>query len=226
MIIKIEKVVYPGKALGRGEDGIATFIDGALAGETAEVLITKSKKTFKEAKLVKIITPAAERTAPKCPSFGKCGGCSFQHTDYDNQVKIKEGCVKELLERFCPVTTPCVKSPTAWNYRNKMEFSFFFGRGGSPEIGLHEKNEFNRYFPVPPCLICGDDFMFVTERIKEFARGSGLSVYDKRSHKGFFRHLVLRKGMRTGQLLVNLVVSSRNFPGVYSILLWPRLEIR
>ncbi len=93
-----------------------------------------------------------------------------------------------------------------------MEFSFFFARDASPDIGLHEKNEFNRYFPVPPCLICGDDFLLVTEKIKEFARCSGLSVYDKRSHEGFYRHLVLRKGVRTGQLLVNLVVSSRNFP--------------
>lgn len=212
MTITIEKIVYPGKALGRGEDGIATFTDGALAGEVVEVRITKNKKTFREAKLLEVVKPSPDRITARCPSYGKCGGCSFQHTDYANQVKLKEGYVREHLEKHCPEISDVVNSPLKWNYRNKMEFSFFFGEKGILDIGLHEKNEFNRYFPVPPCFICDSDFLPVTEIIRDFARSSGLPVYDKRVQTGFYRHLVLRKGVKTGDLLVNLVVNNIAFP--------------
>jgi len=212
MNIAIEKVVYPGKALGRGEDGIATFVEGALAGELVEVQITKNKKSFKEAKLLEVIKPSPERISAKCPSYGKCGGCSLQHTEYSSQVKIKDGYVNELLGKFFPRIPSAIKSPFEWSYRNKMEFSFFFGDKGILDIGLHEKNEFNRYFPVPPCLICDKDFLEITRIIKDFARESGLPVYDKRVHTGFFRHLVLRKGVRTNQALVNLVVNGAGIP--------------
>lgn len=176
-----------------------------------ETAVYKSKKSFKEAKLVEVLSASAERIAPLCPSFGKCGGCSLQHTNYANQVKIKEGYVRELLDKFCPDIAPCSMSPSQWNYRNKMEFSFFHRSGAGLDLGLHEKNEFNRYFPVPPCSICDEDFLDAAQKIKDFALASGLPVYDKRSNEGFYRHLVLRKGIRTGQLLVNLVVASPDF---------------
>jgi 23S rRNA (uracil-5-)-methyltransferase RumA len=102
---------------------------------------------------------------------------------------------------------PIVPSPEEWGYRNKMEFSFF-SEEGKVSLGLHRKGAFDRYFKVPPCLIADPDFIPLTEAVIAFAQESGLSVYDKRSHAGFFRHLVLRKGKRTGQVLVNLVTAS------------------
>jgi 23S rRNA (uracil-5-)-methyltransferase RumA len=87
-----------------------------------------------------------------------------------------------------------------------MEFSFFQAEAGAT-AGLHQKGEFNRYFAVPPCVIADPDFLPLTEKIVAFARHTGLTAYDKRSHQGFFRHLVLRKGKGTGELLVNLVTA-------------------
>ena len=208
MKIKIEKVVYPGKALGRGDDGIATFVEGALEGESVEVEVTKSRKSFNEAKLVSVIEPSDIRIKPECPSFAKCGGCTFQHVSYENQLKIKKIYVNELLSPSGLGGVDVMPSPEVWGYRNKMEFSFF-DEGKGLMIGLHRKGEFNSYFPVPPCLICDVDMIKALEVVIDFARASGLPCYDKRDHSGFFRHLVLRKAKGTGQMLVNLVTNTR-----------------
>ena len=242
--IKIEKVVYPGKALGRGSDGIATFVEGALAGETAEVEVYKNKKTFKEATLINIKVSSPDRIKPKCPSFGNCGGCSFQHVGYENQAKIKEENVKELLRAFGPATwnppsldgggmrlhssredavieeasgfsrrsvtktiEPIIKSPQEWGYRNKMEFSFA-EEGGKLILGLHKKRMFNEYCPLPPCYIADDEMMNVVNKSIDFAVSSGLKAYNKRTHQGFYRHLVIRRAKHTGQILLNIATNA------------------
>ena len=126
--VKAEKIVFPGNVLCRCEDGIALFTEGLLPGEEAEVFVTRDKKSYRKAKLEKILTPSPLRIEPKCPAFGKCGGCSFEHTEYKNQIQFKTDCVKELLN-FLDVEIPQAKqSPVQWNYRNKMEFSFYNDR--------------------------------------------------------------------------------------------------
>jgi 23S rRNA (uracil-5-)-methyltransferase RumA len=204
MQITIEKIVYPGRSLGRGEDGIAVFTDGALAGEVVELDVIKKKKSFKEGKITAILKGSPLRIIPTCPSFGQCGGCSFQHTSYENQIQIKEGYVKELLKPLDIIVSPLIRSPEQWGYRNKMEFSFF-QPNGELMVGLHEKGEFNRYFSVPPCFIADSDFLPIIELVSTFAKSSQLPAYNLKTHRGFYRHLVLRKGKRTGQILVNLV---------------------
>jgi 23S rRNA (uracil1939-C5)-methyltransferase len=214
--LTIDKIVYPGRSLAVGDDGIVVFSDGALPGEHIDVTVTKNKKTYKEAALQSIDQPSPDRIVPRCPSFGACGGCTFQHTTYANQLRIKDAYVREILASWVSAIEPLIPSPEEWHYRNKMEFSFFDGSGHlSPDtpvksavsLGLHRRNEFNRYFPVPPCFICDSDFLPVIEEIVRFARASGQGVYDKRIHAGFFRHLVIRKSKRGNQVLINLVTN-------------------
>lgn len=212
MQIKIEKIVYPGKGLGRGEDGVAVFAEGGLPGETVEVEVTKSKKSFKEAKLVSVAKPSPDRIEAACPSFSKCGGCTFQHLSYENQLKMKRGYVDELLAATGLPSIEITPSPEVWGYRNKMEFSFF-DEGKGLDIGLHRKGEFSRYFPVPPCLIADRDMLPALEAVLDFARASKLACYDKRDGSGFYRHLVLRKAKGSGQLLVNLVTNEKTGAG-------------
>ena len=221
MQITVEKIVYPGRSLGRGEDGIATFTEGGLAGEIVELDIYKKKKSFKEGRITGVLRSSPLRISPRCPSFGHCGGCSFQHTGYEHQVEIKEGYVKEQLNPLDIAVSPLVKSPEEWGYRNKMEFSFF-EQDGELKVGLHKKGAFNRYFSVPPCFISDRDFLPVIESVLTFARDSRLPAYDLKTHQGFYRHLVLRKGRRTGQLLVNLVTNRRD--GIADDLLNPLVD--
>ncbi len=218
MPLKIEKIVYPGISLAR-DNGLTTFLNGGLPGEEVEVEIVKKKKSFQEGRVLRVVEPSPERITPRCPSFGRCGGCSFQHTAYENQLRIKDEYVRELLQNFSiPQFLPILPSPEIWNYRNKMEFSFFETPSGPAEakgevtIGLHEKGAYNRYFPVPPCFIADQDFLKIVEEIQAFARRSGLQVYNPTTHQGFYRHLVLRKSKRTGQVLVNLVTTPLHPP--------------
>ncbi|MDD5021421.1 MAG: 23S rRNA (uracil(1939)-C(5))-methyltransferase RlmD [Endomicrobiaceae bacterium] len=204
--VKAEKIVFPGNVLCRCDDGIALFCEGLLPDETGLVLVTRDKKTFREGKLQNIISKSHLRQEPKCASFGKCGGCSFQHTEYKTQIYYKTSCVKELLS-FTDVEIPeALESPDQWNYRNKMEFSFF-NDNDSLDLGLHCKGSFYRYSPIPPCYIAHEDIVKTAEIVKIFAINTGLKAYNNKSHEGFFRHLVLRKGIHTGDLSVNIVTN-------------------
>jgi len=228
--VKAEKIVFPGNVLCRCEDGIALFTEGLLPGEDAEVFVTRDKKSFREAKLEKILKISPLRIEPKCPSFGKCGGCSFEHTEYENQIKFKTDCVKELLN-FLDMEIPQAKqSPIQWNYRNKMEFSFYNDKleikeeenkstenisasqllsSSAVSLGLHCKGSFYKYSEVPPCCISHEDIIKACEIVKDFAIKTGLKAYNNKTHEGFFRHLVLRKGVNTGDLLVNIVTNKQ-----------------
>ncbi len=206
--VRAEKIVFPGNVLCRCEDGITLFTEGLLPGEQAEVFVTKDKKTFRQAKLEKILISSPLRIQPKCSAFGKCGGCSFQHTDYENQIKFKTDCVKELLN-FVDIEIPKTKqSPVIWNYRNKMEFSFY-SSADVLSLGLHCKGSFYKYSEIPPCFIADEDIMKACETVKDFAVKTGLKAYNNKAHEGFFRHLVLRKGVNTGGLLINIVTNKQ-----------------
>lgn len=205
--VKAEKIVFPGNVLCRCDDGIALFCEGLLPDETAQIFVTRDKKTFREGRLQNIISKSDLRQEPKCISFGKCGGCSFQHTDYKTQIVYKTACVKELLN-FTDVSIPeALESPDKWNYRNKMEFSFF-NDNENLDLGLHCKGSFYRYSPIPPCYIANEDIIKSAEIVKKFSIQTGLKAYNNKSHEGFFRHLVVRKGIYTGDLSVNIVTNS------------------
>ncbi|MDD2523373.1 MAG: 23S rRNA (uracil(1939)-C(5))-methyltransferase RlmD [Endomicrobiia bacterium] len=204
--VKAEKIVFPGNVLCRCDDGIALFCENLLPNEEAEVLVIKDKKTFREGKLQNILVKSPLRQEPKCSSFGKCGGCSFQHTDYQNQIEYKTIYVKELLN-FIDIDIPQTEqSPVQWNYRNKMEFSFF-NDNDILNLGLHCKGSFYRYSQVPPCYIAHEDIVKVVDIVKDFALKSNLKAYHNKSHEGFYRHLVVRKGVNTGDLLINIVTN-------------------
>jgi 23S rRNA (uracil-5-)-methyltransferase RumA len=205
--VKAEKIVFPGLTLARCSDGIALFVQGLLPNESAEVLVIKDKKSFREGILKNILERVPERIEPKCPLFGLCGGCAFQHSGYTNQVKYKLEYVKELLLPVAQNIDTLIQNPISlkpWGYRNKMEFSFF-DDDGRVGLGLHRKGAFNKYVSVAECFICDGSFMPIMNIAADFANEKGLSVYDNKSHQGFLRHLVLRRG--DGQTLVNLVAA-------------------
>ncbi|MDR0485435.1 MAG: 23S rRNA (uracil(1939)-C(5))-methyltransferase RlmD [Elusimicrobiota bacterium] len=208
-IIKViaEKIVFPGRSLCRCEDGIVLFTEGLLPSETAEVFVTRDKKSFREGYVAAIIEKSPDRIEPFCPSFNKCGGCSFEHISYQNQLSIKELCVKETLNFTGADIEPIRPSPTLYNYRGKMEFSFF-EKDGCIDLGLHRRGSFNQYISVPPCFISDESFTKAAEIVKTFANSSALSVYNNKTHSGFFRHLVCRKAQNNKQGLINIIVNA------------------
>jgi len=208
--VKCEKIVFPGRSLCRCADGIALFTEGLLPGEAADVLVTKDKKSFREGFVKNITSASSERAEPLCPSFGRCGGCTFQNTGYENQIKYKQIYIEELLAGFGVKIGKILTSPEIWNYRNKMEFSFF-NNDGRADLGLHQRGSFNRYVSVPPCFIADKGFLKIAEIIKNFANENNLLAYNNYAHEGFLRHLVLRKAQNNNQTLVNIVTAPGSF---------------
>ena len=207
MPIRTEKLVYPGKCIAHDENGRTVFIDGALPGESVEIAAWRKHKGITEARVGTVVEAAQERIAARCPSFGVCGGCSFQHVSYEDQLRFKRAYTQEILTPLGITLEDIIPSPDPWHYRNKMELSFG-GTGDSLILGLHQKGRFDEYIRVPPCFIADADFLPIIEQIERFARDSHLPALDATARTGFWRHVVLRKGKNTGQIMVLLVTTA------------------
>ncbi|MCI7301826.1 MAG: 23S rRNA (uracil(1939)-C(5))-methyltransferase RlmD [Clostridiales Family XIII bacterium] len=141
-----------------------------------------------------------------------CGGCIYQGTPYEEQLKIKEQEVLSLLEKkgvACGEILPIEPAPSQYRYRNKMEYTFGdMEKGGDMTLGMHRKKHFMSIVTVDQCQLVHEDFNRVLRATLDFCQEKGYSFYHKKSHKGLLRHLIVRRGVHTGELLVNLVTST------------------
>ncbi len=221
----ITDIALPQKwAVGRAEN-LVVFVPGAVYGDRVKARIVKKAKSFSYGEVAETIKPSPFRIEPQCPYFGKCGGCAFQNLSYAKQLEIKE---KYLLTTFRKIggiditgdveLHPIMPSPDIFYYRNKMEFAFG-AENGRVCLGLRERTSpFSSY--VKNCVSLEECFIFsaAVKRVfpvfLDFARKTGLDSYNAHSGKGFFRHLVLREGKNTGELMAVLVTRSGEIPDV------------
>lgn len=148
-----------------------------------------------------------------CKHFGMCGGCAYRDIPYEKQLENKENEVKELLKEY--IDENCVwegilSSPVIEGYRNKMEFSFGDSKKDGPlELGMHRKGSFYDIVTVDECKIVDEDYRKIIKETVAYFRGKETKYYHKKSHEGYLRHLLVRKGKKTGEILVDLVTSSQ-----------------
>lgn len=210
--ILIEKTEFPNKGIGYFEDE-RVIVKGGLEGQKVKARITKKRKSKIEAKILEVLEKSDKEMDPKCSHFGICGGCAYQNLPYEEQIKLKEKQVKEILDRadlgdyeYLPI----VPSPTECEYRNKMEYSFGDTEKDGPlALGLHQKGRFYEIEITENCNIVDSDFSKVLMATLEYFREKGTSYYNKRKHEGTLRHLVVRKAINGKEILVNLVTSSQ-----------------
>ena len=149
---------------------------------------------------------------PSCPETGICGGCAYQGVAYEDQLKNKFGEVRALMEnrQIDPeVLLPIEPAPQIYGYRNKMEYTFGdMEKDGPMTLGMHRKKHFMSIVTVDRCQLVHEDFNRVLSATLAFARERGYTHYHKKSHRGLMRNLVLRRGVRTGELLINVVTST------------------
>ncbi len=215
--LTISGIVFPGKAWGMvpvGEEERKCWVKGCLPGQRVEAMIIKKRSKKLEGRLVRVLEKAPNEIEAPCPAFGRCGGCTYQNLPYDHQLKLKEDYVMGLLadagiEGF--EALPIVPSPEVFGYRNKMEFSFGDDAPGGPLLlGLHEKGSFYNIVPTQDCVLVDPDFGQLQKAVAHYFTDRGATYFHKRSHQGFLRHLVVRKGKATGEILVNLVTTSQD----------------
>ncbi|MBQ9766463.1 MAG: 23S rRNA (uracil(1939)-C(5))-methyltransferase RlmD [Lachnospiraceae bacterium] len=209
----VERVDFPNKGIVRveGEDKKVHLKD-VLVGQKVRFMVTKTRKDKCEGRLLEVIMKAPNETAePKCPKFGICGGCSYQTLPYEEQLKLKASQVKALLDPVAgDYTFEGIKgSPTQWEYRNKMEFSFGDEyKDGPLALGMHKKGSFYDIVNADECQLVDEDYRKIIRCTIEHMGARNIPYYHKMRHTGTLRHLLVRKAVKTGEILVDLVTSS------------------
>ncbi|MFR2774369.1 MAG: 23S rRNA (uracil(1939)-C(5))-methyltransferase RlmD [Anaerostipes sp.] len=209
---KILKTEFPNKGTFLCEDQKVT-VKGVISGQTIKGQVTKKRKSGCVVRLMEVLEKSTlEDAEPSCPHFGTCGGCFYQTVSYGNQLKIKEGQVRDLLKDYVTdeIWEGIKGSPKSWEYRNKMEFSFGDEiKDGPLALGMHKKNTFHDIVNITDCKIVDNDYNLIVKCVLESAQETGLPFYHKMRHEGFWRHLVVRRAECSGDLLVNLVTTSQ-----------------
>ena len=208
----IEDVVFPNKGIAK-IDGKKIIVKNAIKGQKVKARIIKKRRDKIEASILEVIEKAPLEKAPVCEHFGICGGCSYQTLPYEEQLNVKSGQVKALLDKagiegyeFLGIES----SPIELEYRNKMEFSFGdVEKGGELALGMHQKGKFYEMVTVGGCQIVDNDFRKILKLVLDYFREKKISFYHKKTHTGVLRHLVVRKAIKTGEALINLVTSSQ-----------------
>ena len=210
--LRIEKISSDGSGVARNNEGFVFFVPFALPGETVEVKIIRLKKHYGLTQLVSILEKSQERISPPCKWFGKCGGCQLQHSSYPYQLKIKTDLVREALARIAHVIpeTPipeCTPSPLVWKYRNKASFPVRKSIKGT-ETGFFIKGT-HKVVPVDTCLVNDRDIDVLYSTVSEVLPSIGLHGYTETTHGGMVRHIIIRKGIVSSELLLSLVLKKR-----------------
>jgi len=209
---KVVRTDFPNKGI-LTVDGVDVQVKNIIPGQTVEVRVTKKRKKKMQGMLLNVIEKSEMETVEElCPHFGMCGGCTYQSMGYEHQLAMKEEQVKRLLaeteQEF--IWEGILGSPITTGYRNKMEFSFGDEyKDGPLALGLHKRNSTYDVIDMQECKIVDADVNQILHVVKDYAKKNGLPFHHKMRHEGYLRHLVVRRSIKTGDLLINLVTTTQ-----------------
>src|SRR5467141_351969 len=232
--LEISDLAYGGKALAKVQV-LVIFVENALPGDRVLATITRKRRQYAEARADRVLTPSPLRVPAPCSHVPICGGCRFQDFDYVEQLRHKqrqvEGCLTHL-GRVRATVRPVLPATRLFHYRNKMEYSFGRDQAGALTLGLHRRGFFDRPFDLDRCFIATPISSEIVAFTREFACREALPPYDLKGHSGLLRFLAVREGIRTGEVMVNIVASEphpalerlarelvKAFPAVASVVL-------
>lgn len=208
----IESFASEGSGIGHF-DGMAVFVGGAAAGDTVIAHIIKVKKTYAVGKTVKIIRRSDDRIAPDCEAFPSCGGCAFRHISYDAELKMKRQRVEDAFSRLAKIDIKAeeiIGADSIDGYRNKAEYPVSFD-GERLKIGFYAARS-HRIIDCGNCRLQPPVFAKIVKIIRIWIAENGISVYDAEKHKGLIRHIYLRQGAVTKEIMVCLVINGDTLP--------------
>ena len=200
-------------------DGCVVFIPNAIVGERYLVQIEKAKKTWASGKITQILEKSPHRVQRACPVSSSCGGCDFWHMDYEEETRLKADRVCQALNRLGGESldsVPILSAPDCQGYRNKAQYPVASHRGrvyaGFFRAGTHQVVENRR------CLILPEETDTVKDIVVDYVNQYGISAYDEAAHTGLLRHIYVRRGVVSGQILVCLVVNGRKLPHTQALI--------
>lgn len=210
IIIKIDSLVYGGRGIGTWE-GMKVFVEDVVPGDTVKVSFRKIKSNYAEAHLVELIEKSPQRVEPRCKHFQTCGGCKWQFLSYEDQCKVKEQQVRDAIEKIGhmnpEIVLPVIGNETPWFYRNKMELSF----DNEQRLGFYPKGFHYEVFDLEECFLQSELMVEIVEKVRNFIREYKIPAYNKETHEGLVRNLVIREAKNTNETMVILLTSTDLF---------------
>ena len=217
--IQVIDIAEEGKGVGKSDD-LVIFIDKAVPGDVVDVELLRRKKKFYEGRIQNIVKPSDHRTEPFCEHFGVCGGCKWQHLNYDAQLLFKQKSVVDALQRLAKVNTsgiePILGSKETSYYRNKLEYTFSDKRWLTDgdmrsdqememnALGYHIPGRFDKILDIEHCYLQADPSNTIRNKVREYALANKISFYNLKNHEGSLRNLIIRTSS-TGELMVIVV---------------------
>ena len=209
---KVTEVNFPNKGKVECENGTVT-VKNVIPGQNIRFMINKKRSGKYEGRLLEVLEKSPlESVTDICPHFGVCGGCAYQSVSYENQLAIKEGQVKRLIDNVCSdyEFLGITGSPVTTAYRNKMEFTFGDEfKDGPLSLGLHKKNSFYDILTVTGCRNIDEDYSKILKITVDYFNEKKLPFYHKMTHEGYLRNLLVRKAYKTGEIIIDIITSTQ-----------------
>ena len=207
--LSVTSATAEGSGVGKTEDGMAVFVPQSAVGDLLRVRILKVKKTYAFGKIEEIITPAPERITPDCENFSRCGGCVWRHISYKEECDLKRQKVADAVERIGGIQTnirPIIGSERVLRYRNKAQLPLGLSKDGEVQMGFYAFHS-HRIIDCADCALQPAVFADVMRLTRDFLAQTDNSIYDEATGKGRLRHLYIRLGEVTDELMVCYVVN-------------------
>lgn len=217
-VVEITDIGVGGEGIGK-IDGYTLFVKDAVIGDKAEVRITKAKKNYGYARLIKVIEPSEYRVEPRCRFARQCGGCQIQEMSYERQLEFKADKVRGNLERigdFAPdeldkVMEPVLGMDEPFGYRNKAQFPFSTDRDGNPVAGFYAGRTHN-IIANTDCALGAAQNQQILEIILDYMKENSVPAYNEKDAEGVIRHVLIRSGYATKEIMVCLVINAEKLP--------------
>ena len=212
-IVEIIDNGYEGEGIAK-IDNFTIFIPGAIKGEKVKILIVKVLSSHAFGKILEIINKSEARQDADCLTYKRCGGCNLRHIKYEETLKMKQNAVQSLVNKTLKnkvQVQETVGMEKPFYYRNKAQYPLGINKDGEPVIGVFA-NRTHEVIPMEKCLIQNPESEEIAKFVLQFIKRNKISIYDEKTGKGLFRHIVIKVGIKTGQIMSILVVNGKSIP--------------
>ena len=204
---------YEGEGIAK-IDTFTIFIPGAIKGEKVKIIIVKVLSSHAFGKIIEVIEPSKDRQEPDCKTYKRCGGCNLRHIKYEETLKMKQNAVQSLVNKTLKNKVQVQKTVgmnEPFHYRNKAQYPLGIDKEGNPIIGVFA-NRTHEVIQMENCLIQNSRTEEIAKFILKFIKENNISIYNEATRKGIFRHIVIKVGVKTGQIMCVLVINSNVIP--------------
>ena len=212
-IVEIIDNGYEGEGIAK-INNFTIFIPGAIKGEKVKILIVKVLSSHAFGKIIEFIEESEQRQYVDCVTYKRCGGCNLRHIKYENTLKMKQNAVQNLVNKTLNhkiKVQETIGMENPYHYRNKAQYPIALNKNGAEVIGVFA-NRTHEVIPMEKCLIQNPKSEQIAKFILEFIKENKISIYDEEKRKGLFRHIVIKVGIKTNQIMCILVINGKQVP--------------